>query len=177
MRASLVALLACGALAACSQLGTSASGGSTAPRQDMKLLENIAQADIAEITTGKLAASKALSPAVRQYGQHMVDEHSKSLNEGASLAAAKGMPVPKAPEIRHQAAKHKLEALSGPAFDRAYMEQMVKDHQETLALLQKAASQAADPQLRAHAQKALPHVQQHLAMAQRLRSELQSRAN
>jgi putative membrane protein len=174
MRASLVvALLACGALAACSQLGTSASGGSTAPRQDVKLLENIAQADIAEITTGKLAASKALSPAVRQYGQHMVDEHSKSLNEGASLAAAKGMPVPKAPEISHQAAKHKLEALSGPAFDRAYMEQMVKDHQETLALLQKAASQAADPQLRAHAQKAL----QHLAMAQRLRSELQSRAN
>jgi putative membrane protein len=45
---------------------------------------------------------------------------------------------------------------------------MVKDHTDTLQLLQQAAAQASDPQLKAQAQKAIPHVQQHLQMAQQL---------
>jgi putative membrane protein len=162
-------------LAACAQSGGTASGGATAQPQDAKLLESIAQADMAEIAAGRLAAQKGESPAVRQYGQHMIDEHSRTLADGAGIAAAKGTQLPGSPEPKHQAALRQLESLSGAAFDRAYMQQMVRDHQQTLRLLQHAAA-SSDPQVRAHAQKALPHVQQHLQIAQRLAGELQARS-
>jgi putative membrane protein len=165
--------------AACSQLGLGgregASSGQSAPpsnRQDVKFMENIAQANLAEIATGKLAVAKAQSPLVKQFGQQMIDDHTKMLNEGASLASAKGMPVPKSPEFKHQAAAKKLEAMSGGSFDRAYMQQMVADHNDTLELLKQASTQAGDPALRAHAEKAIPHVQQHLEVARRLTGEL-----
>jgi predicted outer membrane protein len=45
---------------------------------------------------------------------------------------------------------------------------MLEQHQHTLQLLQQAASQAGDSQLRAHAQSAIPHVERQLAAAQRL---------
>jgi putative membrane protein len=165
-------------LSGCSMLGMnrgdSAAGGASA--QDAQMMRDIAQANLAEIATGKLAIAKAQSPTVKQFGQHMIEEHNTLQSEGARLASAKGMPVPSAPDARHQAAAKKLEAMSGESFDRAYMEQMVKDHGETLQLLQRAASQAGDAQLRAHAQKAIPHVQQHLELAKRLAGEVVGKA-
>ena len=163
-------LFAAFALSACSMLGMDsdrgAGAGATSP--DAQMMRDIAQANLAEITTGQLALSRAQSPQVRQFAQHMIDEHTRMQSEGSAIASAKGMPTPKAPDAKHQAAAKKLEAMSGEAFDRAYMEQMVKDHQQTLELVQRAAAQAKDAELRAHAQKAIPHVQQHLQMAQSL---------
>jgi hypothetical protein len=55
---SLVLVLA----AACSQLGMDgggASGGASAGRQDVRLMENIAQANLTEIETGTPRASRA----------------------------------------------------------------------------------------------------------------------
>jgi putative membrane protein len=180
MRSRLLLLLSAAALAACAQLGFDSSGGESASagrtaeaaQQDMKSMEEIAQANIAEVATGKLAQSKAQSSEVRQFAARMVDEHSRLLKEGANLAIAKGMPMPTAPGAKHQAALKQLESMSGVAFDQAYMQQMVKDHQATLQLLKQASSQARDAQLRAHVQKAIPHVQQHLATAQRMTADL-----
>ncbi|HUQ73318.1 MAG TPA: DUF4142 domain-containing protein [Burkholderiales bacterium] len=165
------------ALLACSQMPgadrTSAAAGASAPSAtDAEFLRNISHANLAEIATGKLAAQKAQSPQVKQFGQHMVDEHSALETEGSALAQAKALRPPTSPDLRHQAAMKKLELVSGDNFDREYMQQMVKDHTDTLALLQAAATKASDAQLRQLAQKAIPHVQQHLAMAQRLAGEV-----
>jgi putative membrane protein len=178
MRTGLLLLCFVG-LAACSQMGMKSPGqsagqGATASTQDAKFARDIAQANLAEIETGKLAASKAQSDAVKQFAQHMVDEHSKLLKQGSDLAAAKGMQVPSAPGLEHQAAKTKLQVVTPASFDRAYMEQMVKDHNTTLELLNRTVAEASDPQLRAQAQQAIPHVQQHLEMAQRLAAQTTS---
>lgn len=175
MRARLVLVLSCLFFAACSQLGMrgdGASAGAGVSRSDAQLMERIAQANLAEIETGKLAVAKAQSPQVKQFGQHMIDEHTAMLSEGSQLAAAKGMSMPRSPDLKHQALSKKLEMTSSASFDRAYMQQMVADHNNTLELLQQAMAQASDPQLRAHAQKAIPHVQQHLEMARRLTGDL-----
>ena len=173
------------ALAACSQLGMNSSGGQSASGgasqaraapQDAKFMENMAQAHLAEIEAGKLALTKAQSGTVRQFGQLMIEEHSAMLNEAGRLATAKGMPVPTSPDVKHQAAIKKLELASGPNFDRSYMQEMVKDHAETLELLKQASTQAVDPQLRAHVEKVMPHVQQHLALARRIAGDLVGRA-
>src|SRR3954469_3817344 len=153
-------------LTACSQMGT--QGQSSA--QDAKYAKDIAQANLAEIATGQLAMQKAASPAVRRYGEHMVQEHTALQQQTAALASAKGMEPPKSPDLKHEAAAKMLQMHSGEGFDRAYMEQMVKDHEQTLALLQETAQNASDADLRAQAQQAIPHVREHLEMARRMTS-------
>src|SRR5690606_37464190 len=147
-----------------------ATGGATAPlaTQDRQFMEDIAQANLAEIATGKLATAKAQSSVVRQYGQRMIDDHTTLLNEGAKLAKSKGMPVPKEPDARHQATMKQLESLSGASFDRTYMSHMVKDHEETLDLLKRASTQASDGQLRDLAKNAIPVVEHHLKLAEQI---------
>jgi len=143
-----------------------------AGRSDARFMDAIAQADLAEIETGKLALAKAQSPEVKRFAQHMVDEHTAMLSEGKQLAAARSMRTPERPDLKHRAATQRLEMLSDASFDRTYMQQMVADHNNTLELLQQAAAQASDSRLRAHAQKAIAHVQQHMEMARRLTGEL-----
>jgi putative membrane protein len=142
--------------------------------QDRKYFQEIAQANLAEIETGKLAQSKASSDEVKKFAQHMVDDHGKMLQEQQTMAKSKGVSLPKQPKKEHRSALKKLEAASGEKFDRAYMEQMVKDHEKTLKLVQDAAKNAKDPELKQAAQKAAPEVQKHLDMAKQIASKKSS---
>src|SRR3954471_24429001 len=150
--------------------------GANISKSDMRSMQKMAQADMAEIAAGKVAAEKASNPEVKKYAQHMVDEHSKMLDEGSKLAQAKGMKPPAGPDKKHQDALQKLQGLSGEDFDRQYMRQMVKDHQDALKLAEKAAKDAKDPDLKAHAQQGAPHIKEHLAMAQKLQQGMSSGA-
>ncbi|MFN2645546.1 MAG: DUF4142 domain-containing protein, partial [Burkholderiales bacterium] len=115
-----------------------------------------------------VAAEKASSPEVKKFAQQMVDEHGKGLSEGEALARSKGVEPPSAPSKKHQAALKKLESANGEDFDRAYMQQMVKDHTETLKTLKAAGKNAKDPDIKAAAMKKAPIVNQHLEMARSL---------
>ena len=141
-------------------------------KQDRQALTRMAQSDMAEIAAGKVAAQKASSPEVKKFGQHMVDEHSKMLEEGSKLAQAKGMKPPAGPDKKHQDALQKLQKASGGDFDRQYMQQMVKDHQEVLKVAEKTAKGAKDAELKAHAEKGVPHIKEHLAEARKISQTL-----
>ena len=139
-----------------------------AGKGDAKALQDLAQANMAEVAAGKLASQKAQSPEVKKFAQHMLDDHGKQLAEVKQMAQSKEVTLPAAPNARHQSAMKKLEGMSGEEFDRAYMSQMVKDHGEALTLVQKTAKQSKDGQLKAAAQKAEPEIRAHLDMAQKL---------
>jgi putative membrane protein len=135
---------------------------------DAKRARAIAQADMAEVAAGKLGASKAQSDEVKKFAQHMVDDHGKHLNDLRSMAKTKGMQLPSAPARKHQDAMKKLEAASGAEFDKMFMQQMVKDHQDALKLVQDTAKNAKDPELKADAEKTAPKIQEHLDMAKKI---------
>src|SRR3954454_5612509 len=136
--------------------------------QDSRALSKLIEANMAEVETGKLAQQKAQNPEIKQFGQHMVDDHGKMLSEMQKMAQSKGVKAPASPDRKHQAAMKKLQSADGARFDEAYAQQMVKDHQDTLKLVQKTAKDAKDPELKAAAQKAAPDIQEHLKMAQGL---------
>jgi putative membrane protein len=125
-----------------------------------------AQMDLAEIALGNLAVSKAQSEDVRRYGQMMVDDHTRTSQELATLAAGENVTLPTTMDNKHQAAMNKLSGLSGAEFDRAFMKQMVKDHEAAVKLYQKQANQTnGDAEVTAFAAKTLPALQSHLQMA------------
>jgi putative membrane protein len=61
---------------------------------------------------------------------------------------------------------------AGAAFDRAYMKDMVKDHEADVADFQKEANSGTDPGLKEFAGATLPTLQDHLKMAKDIESAL-----
>ena len=149
---------------------------STLSKGDQRYFDELAKANLAEIHAGKVAQSKASSAEVKKFAQHMVDDHGKKFEEQRSMAKVKNVVLPAAPEEKHKDAVKKMERLSGQEFDRAYMQQMVKDHEAALKLLRDIAGKADDSDLKAAAQKAMPDVQKHLETAKTLAADTQAPA-
>jgi putative membrane protein len=136
--------------------------------RDQRYFNDLAQANMAEVAAGKLAENKAQSEEVKKYGRQMVEDHGKMLEEQQQMAKTKNVQVPQQPKKEHQSAMKKLEGLSGDKFDEAFMEQMVKDHEKSLKLAREAAKNAKDPELKQAAEKAAPHIEEHLKMARQV---------
>lgn len=177
----LAAMLAAGLWLACTaapaqQAGTVSPASPTAPAAsmaatpDMKFMKNAAQGGMAEVQAGELAASQGTHPQVRSFGQQMVADHGKANQELMTLASAKGMQLPAGPDNKHKKALAKLKGSSGASFDRAYADQMVKDHQQTLDLFRNTAASAKDADVKAFAAKTVPTLEHHLQMAQALQA-------
>ena len=143
-------------------------------KEDTLHLKHISEANLAEVEAGKVAASKASSPEVKKYAEKMVAEHTKMVDEGKQLAQKKGVKPDEGMDGKHKKNVAELNKKSGADFDREYMEQMVQDHEGALKLVQRVAKEAKDPELKAMAQKAEPHVKAHLDEARTLRKTVSS---
>lgn len=119
-----------------------------------------------EVQLGRMAAQKGASNDVKQFGQRMVDDHSRANTELMSLASQKNVTLPTALDQQHQDDVDRLTKLSGAAFDREYMTMMVKDHIEDVAEFQREAASGSDADLKAWAGRTVPTLQQHSQMAQ-----------
>jgi putative membrane protein len=137
---------------------------------DRKFVMEAAMGGMAEVELGRLAAERGSTDAVKQFGQRMVDDHSRANSDLMQWAGGKGITLPTALDAKHQSLMTRMSALSGAAFDRAYAKEMVKDHNKDVALFQREASRGADADLKAFAQKTLPTLQEHLSMARTLSS-------
>jgi hypothetical protein len=66
---------------------------------------------------------------------------------------------------KDQALKERLSKLSGAAFDRTYMAEMVKDHEADLTELHKQATTAQDSEIKGWASNTATVVEGHLKLA------------
>jgi putative membrane protein len=71
----------------------------------------------------------------------------------------------------YQALTH-LKSLTGPAFDQAYVSDMVSDHAEDIPKFEAAARDLSDARLKQFAQQQLPALRKHYRMAQDLAGKL-----
>ncbi|OOG37237.1 DUF4142 domain-containing protein [Polaromonas sp. A23] len=136
---------------------------------DKKLLDNLAEASIAGIETGKTALEKSGNPEIKKFAKQVVDDRSAALREVERLALVKGLNVPKDADMQHKASGTALKLLSGDSFDKQYLSNAgVDDHAQTVALLHKTQREARDPEIKALATKMLPTVQQQLHAARQM---------
>lgn len=160
--ASLVAVF--GMLAFAQQSG--AASKSDISTADRKFAMEAAQGGMAEVQLGQLAKDKASSDAVKQFGQKMVDDHTKANDKLKSIAEQSGITLPTTIDAKDHADMDRLSKLSGESFDRAYMDHMVKDHKKDVAAFQREANSGKDANLKQFAADTLPALQEHLRMAQ-----------
>jgi putative membrane protein len=147
------------------------SGGgaaSSVSNADRKFAMTAAMDGMAEVELGRLATERGASDAVKQFGQRMVDDHSKANDELKQWAATAGVTLPTALDAKHRAVVSKMSGLSGAAFDRAYAKEMVKDHTKAVQLFQRESERGADAGLKSFAAATLPTLREHLQMARSL---------
>ena len=147
----------------------------TAPAQmagDQQFMIEAARGGIAEVELGRLAAQRASSDAVRQFAQRMATDHGAANQELMQLAQRKGVTLPQEMDAAHRAAMDRLAATSGPAFDQAYMADMMRDHQGATALFTREAREGQDAEVRAWAMKTLPAIQEHQRLAYDIHSRM-----
>jgi putative membrane protein len=131
-------------------------------------IKKAAQGNMAEINAGRLAAEAAGNDSIKKFGEMMIADHTKALNELIAIAKEKKVAVPEFVDSTHKIVMDKLMKLKGKTFDYEYMQQQVKDHKETVALFEQQAANGTDEKLKAYAQKYLPAIKMHLEMALRL---------
>ncbi len=136
-----------------SKTGTATAAAAATPlsKEDSDFAMKAAQGNMAEVNGGTTAASKGTSADVKNFGNRMVTDHGKALDELKQLAQTKGVTLPTDVSAEQKAEADKLSKLSGSAFDKAYADAMVKDHEKDAKEFEKASKDTKDPDLKAWA--------------------------
>jgi putative membrane protein len=141
---------------------------------DQSFVMKAAQGGMAEVQMGQLAKDHGSSQAVKDFGQHMIDDHSKANDELKNLVSQKNVTLPTDLDAKDKATYDRLSKLNGAAFDKAYMRDMVNDHKKDVAEFQKEANSGKDPDVKAWASKTVPTLQNHRQMAETTRQQVMS---
>jgi len=136
--------------------------------QDRDFLMDAAMGGMMEVELGRIAAQNGASEAVKQFGQRMVDDHSKANEELMTLATSKGITLPATLDEKHKEHLTKFSSMTGADFDRAYGKEMLSDHRKDVSEFEKQSTRGTDPDLKAFATKTLPTLREHLQMAESL---------
>jgi putative membrane protein len=140
---------------------------------DRQFMVRAAQSGMAEVQLGQLAVQRAASNEVRQFGQRMIQDHTRANAQLMQLSRQKGVSLPQTLGPQYQAIQARLSNLSGTSFDRAYMNQMVQQHSQDVSLFQQETQRGQDTQVRAWARQTLPALQAHLQQARTIANNLQ----
>jgi len=132
---------------------------------DKDFMTEAAQGGMAEVKLGELAKTKAQNQEVKTFADRMVTDHTKANDELKSLATKKGVTLPTDLASEDQKTYDELSKLSGAEFDKAYMDAMVKDHDQDVGEFQKQAKAAKDKDVRDFATQTLPTLKSHKSMA------------
>ena len=120
-----------------------------------------ADGGMTEVVISEIGARKATNPQLKQFSQQMITEHTRINNELKALAARKGIALPTAITPGHQFCGQNLEGLSGDEFDTTYAVTQHVLHMDTIAMFEAEAERGQDPDMKALAAKALPHIVGH----------------
>ena len=141
---------------------------------DQAFVTAAGQGGIAEVELGKLAEDKASNSSVKEFGKTMVADHSKVNDELKQTATKIGVNLPNDLSSKDKEEKAKLSKLSGAAFDKAYMSDMVVDHRADIAAFRREARRAGNENLKIFASNTLPKLRMHLRRAERTNSKIKS---
>ncbi len=154
------ALIAAAGLLFCVNVAAEAQEGN-----DMKFAREAALGGMTEVQLGQLAVQKSSNDKVREFGQRMIDDHSKANDELKSVAAKDNIALPSQLDAKHRGMVDRFARMTGTQFDRVYVRDMVRDHQNAIAEFQKEANDGTNPDLKNFASSTLPTLQDHLRLA------------
>ena len=148
------------------------AAASTLSASDREFAMKAAEGGMAEVNLGQTAAQKATNPDVKNFGNRMVNDHGKAGDELKQLATNKGLALPTDLNAEDKKIADELSSRSGKDFDKAYIKDMVEDHEKDVKEFEEAANTAQDPDVKFWAASTLPTLRDHLKMAKQIAAKL-----
>jgi putative membrane protein len=148
------------------------SASSTQSADDSKFLQDAIRGNAAEVKMGELAKERGQSKAVRDYGQMLVDDHSKANEKAMGIAKKMSLTASAEPSAKQKQEHDALAKLSGSEFDTTFMSRMVEGHQENIAKYTTQAQSGDSSSVTDYAKDTLPTLRDHLSKAQSIKSKL-----
>jgi putative membrane protein len=143
--------------------------------------------DAFEVLSSKIALTHATTADLKMFAQMMIDDHTKSTNAlvalgGISKASLKAKMKPGHDgkfaandllDSDHANELNSLDSKSNDDFNKTYIDDQVKGHEDMVSLLEDYGKNGDNAKLRAFANKILPTVKLHLAKAQGLQKAIE----
>ena len=131
----------------------------------LAFVKTAAEAGHTEIAASQVAEKNSTNPRVTGFAKMMVTDHTKAGIQLDTIASNNQADLPPRPSQKHQKTIDSLSQLSGPQFDKAYMQMMVKDHHQAVELFTETKANRAHV-IKNFAEKTLPVIRMHLDSAQ-----------
>jgi putative membrane protein len=140
---------------------------------DREFMTKAAYANRNEIDFGQMALMRSTNDTVKGFAQMMVTEHTTALSALDSVANQFSFALPGTIDSAHAALKAQLLTLSGIEFDTSYLKGQIDDHTTTINLFQNEISNGNNAQVKNYATRFLPHIQEHLQVADSVKQTVQ----
>jgi uncharacterized surface protein with fasciclin (FAS1) repeats len=139
----------------------------TLTTEDQAFLVAAAQVAFGAIEQGRVATDRGVAPEVRAFGHRLIVDHFNQLVTQLALHEKYGVPVPGATSGQVAALAALVNAPAN-AFDVAFLELQLTNHEQALALFTAAAQGADNSKVRHFAAAYVPVITKHLEMARAL---------
>jgi len=109
---------------------------------------------------------------VKNFAQTLIDDHKQANSSLENAANSLNIEMPDELDADHMHMIHQLQGVSGPDFDRRFMDMMIADHRDDIARFESRASSPPANQIQSFASQTLPKLRQHLQKAQEIRKRI-----
>src|SRR5262249_4402625 len=122
----------------------------------------------ADIKYCELADSHAANDKVKQFAAKVMKEHKSTLESLNRFAKDQKVAIVAGADKATKEEADRLGKLNGAAFDKAFLQRMVEDHDKAVQMFEAQAKQGKDAGLKAFANEYLPRLRDHLQDAKAL---------
>jgi len=130
----------------------------------ISFINNALAGELTEIKASGLVITKSSNQRVLSLAKMMIEDHTKAREQLKKIASDKQATVEDTIDGPHQQMISDLSKKSGIAFNKAYVQMMVNDHEQAVKLFTNA-TQNDDLDIKNFAAKTLPTIQTHLDSA------------
>ena len=147
-------------------------GATSIDAASAKFAMKAANGGMMEVDLARWAQEHASSAKVKEFATMLVADHSMANEQLKAIAVSRNITLPATVEGEMKQHMDEMMAVKGAAFDKAYVNMMVDDHNKDVADFEKASRDLADVELRKFAAKTLPVLQKHQAAIKSIKSKM-----
>jgi putative membrane protein len=171
MAAIFSALLLAGNLFA-QQRQTDKSQKNLLSAEDQSFVTTAAEANLAEIETAKIVENKSTDPAIKDFANRMVTDHTRASQNLATLAETTRTKLPPEPSAAERNHKDELQKLSGTKLNETYINDELQGHKQVISKFEQEIEHSRDPSVKNYAEQTLPTLQDHIRIAEDLAGKM-----
>jgi putative membrane protein len=166
------ALVATGSLFAQQKHQSTMAGQNMQNSADRSFINSAAEANLAEIDMAKMVGQKSTDPAVKDFANRMVTDHTQASQKLTSVAEMNGVKLPTEETTAERNEKSELQKLSGAQLNDAYLRDELQGHKEAISAFESEIEHGQNQEAKNYAEQTLPTLQDHIRIAEDVAGKL-----